>query len=82
MGGQILPIDPFSGHCLGLSVLLDQWRYQRLYFVVSRLSLCRVVRHSPTFPWWSIFAFVKSAHLNFRKLVILFAMEIIQMLLN
>jgi hypothetical protein len=31
---------------------------------------------SPTFPWWSIFAFVSSAHLNFKKLVIPFAMEI------
>ncbi len=47
MYGQILRIDAFSNQYLGLSLPLDQWRYQRLYDVVCRLCLCRVRYHLP-----------------------------------
>jgi hypothetical protein len=62
--GRILPIDPFFGQFLGFSLPLDQWRYQRLYFVVSALASAA---WSATFPWCAIFAFGSPAHLDFRK---------------
>jgi len=37
---------------------------------------------SPTFPWWSIFAFVSSAHLDSRKRWIIIAMENINVRLD
>ncbi len=78
MGRSDLADKPFFGQYLGLSLPLDQWRYQRLILSFAAFASAARAAISPTFPWCATLVLVKLAYLTLTKVFIPFAMEIIE----